>query len=111
VALRDDALALSEVLRLISEGLERFRADSRSAYTRALAKQIAPIAAAFDRAVRVERSRELASDALASIAPLIAEANTALTKGELAFVQSSVMDRYLQLRTIFREQRYRHEML
>jgi hypothetical protein len=62
-------------------------------------------------AVLEERSREAAAMVLASIEGIMLEASAAATKGEIEFVSGEVLDRYSELHTIFREQRYREQEL
>ncbi len=110
MSLRDDAIRLADILGQIHHGLLTFDQDERADYTRTKGAELAPFIKAFRDALNT-RSRESAQDVLENMAPLLDEINGAATKGEIKFVAGKVLEQYWELRTIFREARYRGQPL
>jgi hypothetical protein len=104
ISLRKDAIELSKVLNLIVQGLEQYQG---SAYTRQMARMLAPVVAEYDAAVFTSRSRDAAASALAVLKEYMHNVNGAATKGDLNFVADSVLNQYWNLQSIFQESKYR----
>lgn len=106
--LRDQAQRLGQVLQEIVHDLGRYGVD----YTSRLAAALRPQVDAFTRAVIEERSRIHAQEILSDIAPVMEEVSGAATKGEMPiFADQTLLDRYWELHTIFRETRFAKEAL
>ena len=110
MSLRSQAVLLADTLRAIVIALGAYNKDARSTYTKSLAAQLGPLVSEFAMATEAG-SRDTAANVLASIAPIMQEAISAATKGEIDFVSGEALERYWQLHTIFREQQYRGQEL
>lgn len=111
MTLRDEAMRLTRALDEILECLKSYDKDERSKYTRAKAVELAPCVSAFKEAVNNIRSRESAQRALDDMSELMGEISGAATKGAIDLDSGEALNEYWELRTIFRETRYRDENL
>jgi hypothetical protein len=106
MSLRKDAVELSNILNEIVASA----CDGPSPYVaelaRGIAKDLSQYEAVFDDCSRVD-----ASDALAELAEVVSVISAASVKGELNIFKSGLLDRYWRLHTIFRESRYRDQIL
>ncbi len=111
MTLKADAQRLCSALETIVKGLETYDKDDRRDYTKALAASLRMRVRNFREAIDESRSREQAKEVLEEMTELMYEVNGAATKGEIDFVSGKVLATYWQLRTIFREARFRDEPL
>jgi hypothetical protein len=111
MSLASEAQELIESLKLVVAGLEAYDKDSRSDYTMKMAARLKPLVESFDRIVTVDKSKELAKQQFDEIRELMHNAMGAYTKGDVYFVEDSVLDKYWQHHTIFQESKYAHESL
>jgi len=65
----------------------------------------------YDRAVFVRPSREEAHEAISALAESMEAVSAASIKGETDFGLSGAINQYWKLYTIFRESKYRDELL
>ena len=108
MSLRDKAIALSQTLNAVVAALERYQ---ESDYIRELAAYLTPVVARYDEAVYVTRSREHAAAAIDALSECMDSVNAAATRGEMDIFGEPVLERYWDLRTVFRESRYREQSL
>jgi hypothetical protein len=111
MSLASEAQELIESLKLVVAGLERYDKDSRRDYTTKMAARLKPLVESFDRIVTIDKSKELAKQQFDEIRELMHNVNGAYAKGDIYFVEDSVLDKYWQHHTIFQESKYVHESL
>lgn len=114
MTLHTDALGLLETLKSVVEALKQFEHRSGAPYAEDMAARLEPLVSDLEVAIVQNRSREQASDLLASISPLLHNINGAATKGDLAIFPNrndQTLNRYWDLETIFRESKYANEKL
>lgn len=109
MSLQSDAHELFKTLRSVIEALRQFEHPNGSPYAEDMAARLAPLVAEFERAIVSDRSRADAANVLESIAPLLDNVNGAATKGDLEIFpdrNDQTLNRYWDLKTIFRESKY-----
>jgi hypothetical protein len=107
MSFRSDATELSRVLNDII----RTASEGNGEYVSELAARLAPVIARYDHAVFERRSREEASEALTEMAESMSDLSAAATRLELRGFGRRSLDSYWRLCTIFRESKYRDEIL
>jgi len=108
--LRKDAIELSVALNQIVGGLLAYESGC-NLYAMNLAKRLGPSVQTYDRAVFVRPSRDETRDAISALAESMDAVSTASSKGEMDFGLSAAINQYWKLYTIFRESKYRDELL
>jgi hypothetical protein len=110
MSLRKDAIELSVALNQIVAGLFAYESGCNLHATN-LAKRLGPMVQAYDLAVFIRPSREEAHEAISALAESMDAVSAASSKGEMDFGLSEAINQYWKLYTIFRELKYRNELL
>jgi hypothetical protein len=113
MSLRNDAQTLSNAIQGIVNSLKRYSGNQGRQYIHDIHSQLAPKADAFQDAIGRLCDREVATQILSEIQPLMSSLAAATTKGEIPVFgyKDKHLDLYYQLHTIFRESRYRNSTL
>ena len=110
---RERAAHLSACLHDYLDSMRGYRGDRTiKAIAESGSADVAPIVAAYDRAVFIDRSRSAAADCLSEFEDARRRVNTAIDRDScFAFGTDRFMSAYFDLSTLFREVDFRDECL